>query len=520
MSQSGPDSALPPGSPRAARFFVGVLWNWLGVAINIAIGLMLSPYMVRKLGSERYGIWALVFTLVEYLSFFDLGFSTAVVKFVAHYRARKEPDEINRVINTGLLYFVFAAALFAAAAVAVAAYAGALFQISNEGYRQDFRFLIVITGIGWGIAFPFQFFTGCLDAFQRYDHLTRAWIATLLIRAVSCAVLLYFGFGLKALGTMVVLGQIAGNVLAMLLFRSMFPAMRLSPSFVSLPLVREMMRYGMHSFLANVSNLFINQAPPVIIGHQRPAAFVGYFTLPLRLLQYSVDGVARLGFVTRSNVAEMQAQGDERKAYHLGIYLNRYCVALFAPLVIFLLVYGRELVRLWISPEFALYSAPLLPVLSIATLLAVAGQFNSGAVLYGLGRHSRMARGLFVEGILAAVLVWIVLPRYGILGAAWVTAAAMVFNRGLYVSWITCQALHAPYFAYLRGIYLRPLLTAVPVLLLDYALKLWGLRGETWSELLLIGVLTAVAYLVPALFTCASPEHRRLIVLWLRDHGR
>src|SRR5450432_4474773 len=77
MSNSGLENP-PQEGQRASRFFVGVLWNWVGVALNIAIGLLLSPYIIRKLGPERYGIWVLVFSLVEYLWFFDLGFNTSV----------------------------------------------------------------------------------------------------------------------------------------------------------------------------------------------------------------------------------------------------------------------------------------------------------------------------------------------------------------------------------------------------------------------------------------------------------
>ena len=75
MSNSGLENPPPEEGQRARRFFVGVLWNWVGVSLNIAIGLLLSPYIARKLGSERYGIWALVFSLVEFLWFFDLGFN-------------------------------------------------------------------------------------------------------------------------------------------------------------------------------------------------------------------------------------------------------------------------------------------------------------------------------------------------------------------------------------------------------------------------------------------------------------
>ena len=487
------------------------------MALNIAIGLLISPYIARKLGSERYGIWALVFSLVEYLWFFDLGFNTSVTQFVAKYRARNEPDQINRVINTGLLYFCGVAVVFGLATLLVAWRGVALFKIADPVNRADFRVMILIVGLGWAVNFPLHFFSSCLDAFQRYDHLTRTLVAQLLIRSVGCALLLYFGFGLKELGAVVVLGQLVGNTLAMLAFRSVFPQMHLSALSVKLALVKEMWSYGVHSFVANISNLLLNQAAPVMIGHFSGASFVGYYTFPSRLLGYSVEAVTRIGFVTRSNVVEMQTKGDEKAVYSLGIYLNRYCVALFLPLVIFLLVYGTELLRRWVNLEFATACGPLLPVISLATLFAVAGQFNSTSMLYGLSRHDRMARGLLVEALLGVLGIWLVLPHYGILGVAWVVGVLSVLNRGLYVPWLVCRALDSSFPDYIRGIYARPLLTGIPVLLLAHALKAAGVSGQTWPQLILMGAFTSAAFFVPAFFTCVTREHRKLMLHAVAD---
>jgi O-antigen/teichoic acid export membrane protein len=59
---------------RGDRFIFSLLWNWMGVAAGLFTGLLLSPYLIAKLGPEAYGLWTLSFALVEYCSFLDLGF--------------------------------------------------------------------------------------------------------------------------------------------------------------------------------------------------------------------------------------------------------------------------------------------------------------------------------------------------------------------------------------------------------------------------------------------------------------
>jgi fatty acid desaturase len=87
-----------------------------------------------------------------------------------------------------------------------------------------------------------------------------------------------------------------------------------------------------------------------------------------------------------------------------------------------------------------------------------------------------------------------------------------VLNRGLYVPWLVCHALKSSFLGYMRGIYARPVLTAIPVLLLVHALKAAGVSGRTWPQLILMGAFTCAAFFLPAFFTCVTPEHRKLML--------
>lgn len=90
---------------RGERFVSNVLWSWVGVAVQLLPGLVITPYLIFKLGSERYGIWSLAFALVGYYALVDLGFRSAAVRYAAHFRALGETENINELVNTLFLYF-------------------------------------------------------------------------------------------------------------------------------------------------------------------------------------------------------------------------------------------------------------------------------------------------------------------------------------------------------------------------------------------------------------------------------
>src|SRR5947209_12135286 len=105
----------PQPSHRGKRFVLNVLWNWLGVGATLISWLLLSPYMIRKIGPEAYGVCALSFALVEYYWFLDFGFRSAVVKYVAHYWALEQWDKVSEVVTSGLAYASVIALIIASA---------------------------------------------------------------------------------------------------------------------------------------------------------------------------------------------------------------------------------------------------------------------------------------------------------------------------------------------------------------------------------------------------------------------
>src|SRR5437868_6534571 len=399
MAYTTAEEQSPPAG-RGERFVNNVLWGWLTVGVNLIVGLVLSRYIVRRLGAERYGIWVLVFSILDYLWFFDLGLNTAITNFCARYLATNEPKKINEVINTALFYFLLLALALIGFTTLLSGSVIGFFNIS-PAYQKDFLTLVRLTGVSWGLCMVLHLFVSALDGFQRFDLTSRVQVGQVILRNSGYAIALALGLGLIEMCLIFIVAQVLGYVLYSFNFRRVFTELRLSFSLVRFSIFRQILGYGLHSFVANSSNLALNQSAPVLIGHYLPASFVGFYALPARLLQYAVEAVSRIGMVTRSSAAELEASGRRDDVLKLGIYSNRYSFTLFVPFVMVLLVYGRELIQLWVGAEFAANSAPLLPILAVSMTVALAGQYNSSSLLFGLSKHGPYGRGLLIEAAIS-----------------------------------------------------------------------------------------------------------------------
>ena len=249
----------------------------------------------------------------------------------------------------------------------------------------------------------------------------------------------------------------------------------------------------------------------MVIGRMQGAASVGYFNLPLRILMYAADAVSRVGIVASAQAAEFSAKGRLEAVARLGIYANRYCFTLYMPLAMLVLVYGHELIQLWVGTEYVIHSAPLLPVMLIGTAFTTAGQFTSSSLLFGMGKHRDYAYFLLAEAAANIAGLILVIPRYGLMGAAIVAVSLMTLVRGLITPWLVCRLLHFSYIVYMRSIFLRPLLTALPVVTLLYWLKWHWWPGATWMQLFAVSAITTVLYYGAAYFTCLEDEHKALL---------
>src|SRR5580704_18044702 len=78
----------------SAKLLAGnTIWNIVGSIAPLAIGLLVMPSLVRNLGTDRFGVLSLAWTLIGYFSLFDLGLGRALTKEVASRVGTSRRDE-------------------------------------------------------------------------------------------------------------------------------------------------------------------------------------------------------------------------------------------------------------------------------------------------------------------------------------------------------------------------------------------------------------------------------------------
>jgi O-antigen/teichoic acid export membrane protein len=496
---------------RARRFITNVIWNSASVGIGLLVAIFMTPITLGYLGETRYGEWTIALSLVEYYWLIDLGFRSATVKFSAEYNAVGDREKLSELLSTGVLYSSFTAAFVILISIVLAGPVASLEHVEHPG-------LLRIVGVSWGIGMIFNIFGGCLEGFQRFDILGRIWMATTLARSACILVVLKLGLGLMAMGWVLFGSQMAIYLWTWLAFRHLVSA-RVSVFAGTAKMLKYLARYGLNMLTAQVAGRILTMSVPVLIGAMLGPRFVTYWAIPVKMMDYAFDAIGRIGMVTTPASAEFAARGERDRLSELGVYTNRYCLALFAPYAAFLLVYGQQAYVLWSrKPNVVANGGFLIPILLLGYCV-VAGQFNSASILHGLGRHQTYVRCMLGEALLAVGGLFLIVPRYGLAGAAWVLATLMALDRGVLVAVLFCREVKINPFVYVAQIYARPAGLGALMALVLWLLRMSWLPGDTWLQ---VGGALAIGgslYAALAAGVVLTPQHRehllRKFVPWL-----
>lgn len=494
---------------------MNVVWGWLGTAASFIMGFFVSPLLIQRLGEQNYGLWAIALAFIDYFNIFDFGFKSATVQLLARFRAQNNPQAMNVAFNTAFVYFLSVGLVLFTASWLAAPSLASFLRIS-PALRPDFVLLVRIIAVGWTLAFTLTGVVAAAEAFQLFKVQNNIHILTQILRAGGYVWVLFSGFGLPVLGTVTTLTQFFNYGMILVFLLRSHPELRFSPFLFDRAIWKELRSFGGYAFISGIGTFLLNQGPGFVVGRSVSEAAIGYFSLPNRILQYVVELVTRIGSVTMPNATALASTGRYAELASLATYINRYCFALFLPLAIFLLFYGPNVLAAWVSASFAAQAAPLLTPFLLSTSLAVAAQFNSISILFGMARHAPYSRLVIVEAVVMLSSMALVIPHYGLPGAAWALAIAAILSRGICTPLILCSTLSIPVLPFLNTIYTLPLLLALPVSGLLYWLHSGLIPGSSWFELALAAAISAISYYILFLSFGLQPSHRNLLMASVR----
>jgi len=394
----------------AAYGFVSYLWP-------ILFSFFLTPFIIHKLGVAEYGVYVLLLTVVGFFSLFNFGF---MYTFVRELSAADGSDELirlrlRRVFGATLTVFIAIGTLSLLAGIIFSFFGIELFNIS-PAHAESARLGFIFAGLVGFVNSLSLVYSQIPYALQRQDIGTNITIANITVLNVLTIGALFAGYGIA---TILFIQFLSGLFTLFILYRySRRLAPWLSPQFHrELSVYISMGSAGGYVYLHNLSSTFLGQLDRLIISTMIGPSVLTYYSVPNSITEKIQGTVISLSGILFPLSAQLHGQGEIEKLQRVYRRAMTIIIVLATALSVTVAVFGAKLLTYWVGPEIAAISVPLLGWL-VPTYFLLAVFMPLTNFLGGIGKTKFLAFSSLSMAILNVFLLYVLLPKYGILGAA------------------------------------------------------------------------------------------------------
>ncbi len=491
-----------PGLSERITVTRNTLFNAIGRAWEAVLALVLTPYIVHRLGVNTWGIWTLLFAFVGYVTLLDVGVAGSYAKYIAEHYARKEKVAINRIVSTGVFfYFVFGVLLVSVGWICIDQLVHGLARLHPERAGEwadsavmgNLRFLLRGSILLICLANVFAAFAAVQTGLQRMDVTNIISVAASLVKAGTIVFLVHAGWGIRALLYGEYAGFLAFVIPSIGVSFAILPELRVSPRFVDRATLKRLVDFGWKTQVAKLANLIMFQTDKIVAGIVfRRFGLVGLYDLGIRWANTARQIPALLLSALVPAVSDLDARDQQERLDTLYFRTTKYVGALSMPLGLFLVGNADLIMRVWVGELDGLTTASwvlrIIAIGYIANLIPGAGV----SIALGKGRPDLQMKAGLISMIANVFLTVILVFTVGFYGIPLATSMSM-FISTLWFFYAFRSFTKVPFRRLFGTAIARPLVSCTPGLLFSLLSAQW-VFGESSRVLLAFYLILSAGF--------------------------
>ena len=384
--------------------------NFAGLVVPTLVQLVTVPLYIHRIGIDRYGVMALVWLLLGYFGFFDLGFGRAIASRVAALTAT--PADRAEVFWTGTALSVLAGA-FGGVALYLAAQKlfANVFSVPPSLLAETGAALPYVA-LALPVATGISALSGALQGREAFaaSNLSQI-IGSILYQVLPLLVALWVSPHLPGLVIAAICGRIVSVVMLFGFCIRHVPA-RGRPR-TSRAQARAMLGYGGWVTVTGLIYPLLTVFDRFVIGAVAGMGAVAAYTIPFNL----VTRIATLPASFQNALFPRFAALDPAAAMALQARATRLVACMMTPLLVVGMLLLRPFMTFWIGPGLSLRAAPVGQILILGLWFSTLG-FVPFSFLQSRGRPDVPAKLHVLELIVYAPALFYLTRHLGVAGAA------------------------------------------------------------------------------------------------------
>ena len=390
------------------------LISLLGQFVPLLVGLLAIPWIVRSLGTERFGLLTIIWMVVGYFSLFDIGLGRAITKHIAEFVAFGHRSELGTLLRSGLiLMLVFGSIGAGLGALITPVLVNKVLNIP-EGMRGEayssFMILcavvpLVIIALG---------LRGTLQALQRFDLVVAVNVPVAINTFIGPLVVSRFTANLVPIVVVLACGRIIGLAVYWILIKRCIKFQIRGE--VQRQYIRLLIGTGGWIAVSNIISPLMIYADRFVIGAIMSMAYVAYYATPFEVVTKVLLISSAIATVLFPAFSYYSVAGREKTNALYERALANVFMLIF-PILAILSVFGKELLALWLGTGFSENGYIPLQILCLG-ILANGLAAIPFAYIQGTGRARVTAVVHSMEVPIFLFGIYLLVKNFGIVGAA------------------------------------------------------------------------------------------------------
>lgn len=371
---------------------------------------------MNKLGTEAYGIFAIVMVVIGYFGFLELGLGKATIKYVSEYYAKNDIETIRKVIGAALcVYFIMG---IVGVVLIISLTDLLVFKILKVPYalKDTSKLVFYIAAIGFLINMPSNVFGSIPKALQRFDITNKVDIVMGSLQILLSVYLLYLGYFLKEMVILNVFISLASIIVYIVLTKKLLPTINFRFKFDK-DTFKLLFKFGGYVALDNMLITLSARINQLIIGIYLPISYVAFYVVPHSIVSkvsFIPGSISQATFPAFSELSNMSQKVSLQDLY---LRSTKYIVILTVPFIVLFTVFAEKFLYFWMGEEFAQKGTLLLQILGIAHIVTY-WCYSAIDGLRGVNRPEISTKIQVVLAVMNIVFCFLFIPRIGIVGAA------------------------------------------------------------------------------------------------------
>ena len=408
----------------------GAALSYVIIGLNSVVGLVYTPFMLRRLGQSEYGLYALAASVIAYLTVLDLGFGNAVVRYTAKFRAEGRVREQEEMFGMFLvLYGVISVVAFALGMVLYLNVDGLFSRSMTAAEVDKVRVMLMRLSFNLAFTFPMSIWGSIITAYENFVFQRVVSIARIVLNPLVMVVLLLYGYKAVAMVVVTTLFNVATLTVNWWYCRHRL-GVRVRLGRFNGKFLREVTVYSFWIFLNAIMDRIYWSTGQFVLGVFRGAATVAVYAVAIQLLQMYYSFSTAISGVFLPKVTAMVAHGATNKEIsRLFIRTGRVQYVVLSYIYFAFLLFGLPFVRLWAGAGYdgAFYVSAAFFTVTLVPLVQ-----NLGLTILQ-ARNQMKFRSLWIFGVsVGSLAVSIPASKYfGMAGCTTATALAVLVGHGI-----------------------------------------------------------------------------------------